>query len=702
MRIGVEVGGTFTDLVLEQGGRLSVVKVPSTPSEPDRGALQAISQCGVDLRQLDELVHGSTVATNAIIERKGARMCLLVSSGMRDLLALQRHNRRRIYDLHYAKPEPVVRRADTFEIPERIAADGTVVVELDQHAASAIIEEQLNGADYDAVAICFLNSYANPAHEETVAGMVREHFPDLPITCSADVNREFREYERCSTTVLSAYVQPVMASYLSRFVGALQTRGYRGSFSVMQSNGGRLPAQAMSKNAISALFSGPAAGVVGAVAAAQASGFKQLITLDMGGTSTDVCLIEDGKPTLTGLVEIDGLPVKTSVIDMVTVGAGGGSIVWVDDGDMLRVGPQSAGAEPGPAGYARGGTLPTITDAHLVRGTLQADALLGGEMSADLGAAQRSFAPVAKRLGLTIEAAADSAIRVAEANIVRAIQRVSTERGRDPRRYALVPFGGAGPMIAARLAEELNIETVITPANAGVLSAFGLLVSDYVHFETLTRRITVNSHGLEAIRKTVVDMSNLVKERLTQLGLAAQARFDVVLEMRYVGQAFEIPVTLPADMLLATAPGGGSSQGPGQGSSRQPTHRDLLGQADESSADGALDELIMTFREAHHRVFEFDHGSGGQCEVVSFRVSAAIPPAQLPTLSAPTVTSTSVTEIEIVEHEQRQTCVRQKRGALRSFQGPSLVEDDTSTLFVPSGWQAQLDDANNLILKRQG
>jgi len=641
MRIGVEVGGTFTDLVLEKDGQLSVIKVPSTPREPDRGALAAIDRSAVDLTELEDLVHGSTVATNAILERKGARLCLLVSGGMRDLLVLQRHNRRRIYDLHYAKPAPLVRRADTFEIPERIAADGTVVVNLDRQAASAIIDERIKGAGYDAVAICFLNSYVNPAHEEAVAALIRARLPDLPVTCSADVNREFREYERASTTVLSAYVQPVIASYLDRFVAALESRGYRGSFSIMQSNGGRIPARAMSKNAISALFSGPAAGVVGAIAAARASGFKDLITLDMGGTSTDVCLVEDGKPTLTGLVEIDGLPVKTPVIDMVTVGAGGGSIVWVDDGNMLRVGPQSAGAEPGPAGYGRGGTLPTITDAHLVRGTLQADALLGGEMHADLNAARRSFASVAAQLELSVEAAADSAIRVAEANIVRAIQRISTERGRDPRQYALLPFGGAGPMIAARLAEELSIATVIAPANAGVLSAFGL-------------------------RQTIAGLSEKVKNRLAQLGLTATPRLDVVLEMRYVCQAFEISVTLAAD----------------------------------ETATISADELINNFREAHHRVFEFDHGSAGQCEVVSFRVSAAISPALVPALPGAADSTTPVTEITIVEHDEQQQCMRQKRGALSSFRGPCLVEDKTSTLFVPSGWLARLDDADNLILTK--
>ena len=668
MRIGVEVGGTFTDLVFERDGQLGVVKVPSTPREPDRGALDAIDRSGVDLADLHDLVHGSTVATNAILERKGARLCLLVTSGTRDVLFLQRHNRRRIYDLHYAKPEPLVRRADTFEVTERVAADGSVAVELEAESAARIIDAHIAGAGYDAVAICFLNSYVNPKHEQTVAAMLHARLPDLPITCSADVNREFREYERMSTTVLSAYVQPVVASYLDRFVDALNARGYRGSFSIMQSNGGRIPARAMSKNAISALFSGPAAGVVGAIAAARASGYSDLITLDMGGTSTDVCLVENGKPTLTGMVEIDGLPVKTSVIDMVTVGAGGGSIVWVDDGGMLRVGPQSAGADPGPAAYARGGVLPTITDAHLVRGTLQADALLGGAMHADLAAARTSFTTLATQLGLSIEVVADSAIRVAEANIVRAIQRISTERGRDPRLYALVPFGGAGPMVAARLAEELNINTVITPANAGVLSAYGLLVSDYVHFETLTRRLMVTEQGLQDIRHTIAEMSSKVQRRLEQLGLGAQARLDVVLEMRYVGQAFEIPVDLPNKEASATS---------------------------MSAAD-----LIQAFADAHQRVFEFGHSAGGQCEVVSFRVSAAIPAPALPALSAPPTSSVPITQVNILEHGEAQTCMRQKRGALQSFAGPALVEDLTSTLFVPVGWHAQLGSADNLILRK--
>ena len=445
MRIGVEVGGTFTDLVWEHNGKIDVIKVSSTPAQPDQGALTAIERSGVSLAELNDLVHGSTVATNAILERKGARLALIVSSGTRDILLLQRHNRQRIYDLHYRKPQPVVRRRDTFEVTERLDANGDVIEPLDLTLTEQHLLDYLSGKDYDAVAICLLNSYVNPVHEQQLAQLIQKNFPKLTVSCSHQVNREFREYERCSTTTLSAFVQPVMASYLKRFEESLHSRGYQGSFSVMQSNGGRLPAAAIAQNAISALFSGPAAGIVGAIAAAGRSGYSNLITFDMGGTSTDVCLIEAGKPVLTGMVEIDGLPIKTPVIDMVTIGAGGGSIVWIDDGGMLRVGPQSAGADPGPACYARGGKQATITDAHIVRGTLQADSLLGGEMAADAAAARNVFEPIAQQLGLTIEMAADSAIQLAEANIVRAIQRISTERGHDPRNYVLVPYGGGRP-----------------------------------------------------------------------------------------------------------------------------------------------------------------------------------------------------------------------------------------------------------------
>ncbi len=513
MRVGVEVGGTFTDLVAIDGDRVRIGKVPSTPGRPDEGALAAIESAGIALSEVTDLVHGSTVATNAILERKGAPIAVVVTRGFRDILLIQRHNRKRIYDLFYKKPAPVASRADTFEVTERIGPDGTVVEPLDETAAQAVIERIASDPRFQAVAVCLLNAYANPAHEHRLAELIRARRPDLPVTCSSDVTREFREYERASTTCLAAYVQPVIDRYLSRFSRALGARGFAGRFSIMQSNGGRLPAEGMSRNAITALFSGPAAGVTGAVRQAGQSGFADVITFDMGGTSTDVCLVANGTPALSAETEVDGLPIRTPVLDIVSVGAGGGSIVWVDDGGLLRVGPRSAGADPGPACYGRGGQDPTVTDAHLIRGTIQPEAFLGGRMKVDADASRTVFQALAERFGAGLREIADSAVRVADASIVRAIQLVSTERGRDPRDYVLVPFGGAGPLHAARVAEDLGIQTICVPPNAGVLSAYGLLAADYVQYETWTRRVAVDAAAPDAVRSTFAEMEAALRAR---------------------------------------------------------------------------------------------------------------------------------------------------------------------------------------------
>jgi N-methylhydantoinase A len=670
MRVGIEVGGTFTDLVVVEEGGVRTSKVPSTPANPDVGALNAIDAAGIDPRAISELVHGSTVATNAVLERKGARVCLFVTKGTRDILLLQRHDRASIYDLRYRKPDPVAPRRDTFEIDERLSFDGSVVRALDERAAETLVRAVLRDGVYQAVAICFLHSYANPAHEEALARIVHAVAPDLTVTCSSEVTREFREYERASTTTLAAYVQPVIAGYVTRFSEGLAARGFKGRFSIMQSNGGRMPAEAMARNAIAALFSGPAAGVVGAVRGVAGAGYRDLITLDMGGTSTDVALIADGEPELAAMTRIDGLPVKTPVVDIVTVGAGGGSIAWADDGGLLRAGPRSAGATPGPACYGRGGDLPTITDAHLIRGTLRPDTFLGGRMTVDAGASRRVFAPLAERFSLSLEEIADSAIRLAEANIVRAIQQVSTERGRDPRDYVLVPFGGAGPLHAARVAEDLNIATVVVPPNAGVLSAAGLLLSDHVHYRARTRRLRVTEETMAEIRATVEELQTEAADYLASLGIEADARFDRILEMRYVGQAFEVSVGL-AD-------------------------RDLK----DLSADGLAD----LFAEAHRRIFEFAKPHGDPIEVVSFRVGAKAPP---PDGLAQTVTPGGIPakagRVKIVERGETLDAALLTRAGLAGTgsAGPALVEDGSSTIYVPPGWSASLDQAGNVIMSRE-
>ena len=670
MRVGIEVGGTFTDLVAVEGESVRTAKVPSTPANPDEGAMQAIDAAGLDPGAIEELVHGSTVATNAVLERKGAPVCLFVTKGIRDVLLLQRHDKDAIYNLHYAKPEPVVRRRDVIEIDERIAADGTVIRSPDRAEVTSLVRRVLAEGSYEAAALCFLHAYANPDHERMVAGVIRELAPSLPVTCSNEVTREFREYERASTTALAAYVQPVMSGYVSRFSGALGRRGFAGRFSIMQSNGGRMPAEAMARNAISALFSGPAAGVVGAVRSVAGAGYHDLITLDMGGTSTDVALIADGDPELASMTRIDGLPVKTPVVDIVTVGAGGGSIAWADDGGLLRVGPGSAGAIPGPACYRRGGDRPTVTDAHLVRGTLRPDAFLGGRMEVDRDAARRVFRPLAGQFGVSVEEIADSVIRLAEVSIVRAIQQVSTERGRDPRDYVLVPYGGAGPLHAARVAEDLAIETVVVPPNAGVLSASGLLLSDHVHYRTRTRRLTVTEANMADIRAVVEALQAEARDYLAGLGIETGTDFDRVLEMRYLGQAFEVPVSL------------------------------FDANLDEMRAE----DLVSLFGEAHRRIFEFAKPHGDPVEVVSFRVGVKAPPPPMPAMSRPQANGAG---------ERRRTAFTERGETLAAglvtranlgpaaAGGPLLIDDGSATVYVPSGWTAERDSTDNVILRKE-
>jgi N-methylhydantoinase A len=667
-RAGVEVGGTFTDLVYVNNGRIVVAKAPSTPTSPDQGALDALIKGNVNLTTLDELAHGSTVATNAILERKGARVALIVTEGFRDLLLLQRHQRRSIYDLNYEKPAPVVRRRDTIEVSERVGPTGEIVKDLDGAKAREAIKALLAERSFDVVAICLLNSFVNSSHEEALVRIVEDTLPGMPTAPSHKVAKEFREYERASTTTLSAYVQPVVSRYLNRFESSLTEKGFSGAFSVMQSNGGRMPAAAMAENAISALFSGPAAGVVGAVRQAALSGFQNLITLDVGGTSTDVCLAPEGQPSLASATEIDGLPVKTPVIDMATVGAGGGSLVWIDDGGMLRVGPESAGADPGPACYGRGGAAPTITDAHVVRGTMQASAFLAGDMHLDAEAARKSFEPLAERFGQSLLETADAAIQLAESNIARAIQRISTERGRDPRDYALVAFGGAGPMHAVRVAEEIGLSTVIVPPFAGVLSALGLLVADYARYDALTDRQPLDAEAPNTVRKHLASLTCSIKDHFAEHKLASPERFSYSLDMRYRGQAFEAPVQIAEQDLV---------------------HLD----------DQDLEDL---FRKAHQQLYSFAKPKGEAVEIVAYRAGGTLAPPRFPETPVE-YEEVEGTRINIFERGKSSQALLLPRSGLtkNASVGPILIDDGLATVFTPLGWSARLDPSGNIIIQKE-
>ena len=638
LAVGIEIGGTFTDLVAIGPAGVTIAKVPSTPARPDDAAFHALAAAGIAPRDITEFVHGSTVATNAVLERRGARLALLATEGFRDVLLLGRQDKLKLFDLRYRKPQPLVAREDAMEVAERILADGSVATALDVEALAPRIEAFLARGGYGAVAICLLNAYANPAHEQALAALIARLSPGLPVTCSHAVTLEFREYERASTTALSAYVQPVLDAYLGRMETRLAADGFAGDFSVMQSNGGRVPARAMRANAVTALLSGPAAGVMGAVRQAGLSGVRDVITLDIGGTSADVALIADGRPDMARDSLVDGLVVQMPMLDITTVGAGGGSIAWVDDGGMQRVGPRSAGADPGPACYGRGGTQPTLSDAQVICGRIRAGKNLAGGLVMDEAAACAAFAPLAARLGLSIEAAAKSVVRVVVANVVAAVRLVSTERGRDPRAHVLVPYGGAGPLHAAAVAEELGIARVLVPPGAGVLSAYGLLAADNTLLAARTRRRVIGPGTAEEVRREVAAMRDELAARLDAYGVVGERRLEVSLDMRLVGQAFEIGVALEGD-------------------------------PDEAG-------LLAAFSAAHERIYRAPVDTRARAvEIVSYRVGLHVARAGLPGLAG-------------------------ARRLEAPRPGPFLIEDSTASIWVPPGWTAEEDEAGNLLLTR--
>ncbi|MER1966682.1 hydantoinase/oxoprolinase family protein [Castellaniella sp. GW247-6E4] len=669
MRVGIEVGGTFTDLVAIEDGRVTVAKVPST-REPEVGAFNALEAAGLAADGIADFAHGTTVATNAILERKGAKVAFVTTRGFRDLLHLQRHDRSNIYDLQYRKPVSLVGREACHEVDERVLADGSVLTPLDVPAAADRLSAELASGGIEAVAICLLNAYANPAHEQDLAQALRARSPNLSITCSSDVVREFREYERASTTALSAYVQPVIGGYLARFRERLREQSFAGRFTVMQSNGGLLPAEAMERNAITALFSGPAAGVVGAARQVGRSGFRDLITFDMGGTSTDVSLVAGSDPGLTNETQIDGLPLRTPILDIVTVGAGGGSIVWLDDGGMLQVGPRSAGAVPGPACYGKGGTEPTITDAHVVCGTIHADTRLAGRVKVDLAAARKAFEPLAQALGLSVEEAAESAVRLANANIVRAIQLISTERGRDPRDYVIVPFGGAGALHATAVAADLGVERVVIPPNPGVMSAFGLLASDYVKHGSLTRRLRVDAGAADCVREDFAALRADLEGQMREMGVEGPYEWTYGVDMRFVGQAFEVTVYFD-------------------------------GEAIESlDAQG----LEQRFVEEHQRAFFHGEGSHRPVEMICMRLECRKKLAELPLLARDTGHREAFQPAPLYTGWRWEDCLRVPDGTLEQGQalsGPAIVHGRMATIAIGTGWRGHIDSNDNLILEKE-
>jgi N-methylhydantoinase A len=549
MRIAVDVGGTFTDLyaVDDEKGHRWIAKVPSSPDDPSKGILSGVQHLlkvsGVKPESISHFTQGTTVATNAIIQRKGARTALVTTQGFRDVIEIGRQKRPHLYDLSRNKVVPLVPREMRFEAKERVLASGKVLLPLAEEEIQTLAR-RLADAGIDAVAVSFLHAYRYPKHEQIAMRILKEKLSKTYICCSSEVLPEFREYERTNTTVLNAYLGPVVSSYIGRLKERLAEIGVHSVVSIVQSNGGIMSAEVASQKPVYMLLSGPSAGVIGAAMVAKDAGFQDAITFDMGGTSTDVALIISGRVPMAPEREIAGLPCRIPMVDVETVGAGGGSVAWVDVGGMLKVGPHSMGADPGPAAYSKGGNEPTVTDANLILGRLGKTSLLGGEISLNPELSSRAIDHcIASHLGIGLEEAALGIVQVANANMVRAVRSVSVQRGFDPRNFALVAFGGAGPMHAVGVARELGIKTVIVPPSPGILCAMGMLTMDVRTDAVRTVLLPATAEAVSALSSTLQEMVDNAHRWLTLQGFESErSRIRVVLDMRYKGQNYELQV----------------------------------------------------------------------------------------------------------------------------------------------------------------
>lgn len=653
MLLGVDVGGTFTDAVLVDGEAVHTAKLPTTPEDQSLGVIAAVEEvlerAGAGAEAVESFAHGMTVGTNALLEERGARTALIATAGFADLLEIGRQDRPELYRLCAPKPEPLVPRELRFDAAERVGPEGEVEPLAEGEAERLADAVHESGAE--AVAICLLFSYLDPAHERAIAAHLRRALPDVHVSASHEVLPRFREYERCSTTTIDAYLSPLLDRYLGRLGEAARAAGLPQPV-VMRSSGGVAPAEEAARAGAWSVLSGPAGGAVGAGLLARAAGDGNALGLDMGGTSCDVCVVEDGEVRRTDTREIDGRTIQLPMVDVHTVGAGGGSVGWRDAGGALRVGPRSAGADPGPACYRRGGADATVTDANLLLGRLAADSTLAGDVALDLDAARTAVARLGAELDLDELATAEGIVRVANQEMVRALRVVTVERGVDPRRFALLPFGGAGPMHAAAIAGELGIERILCPRAGGVLSALGLCASD-------RRRDTTRTVMLGGGDFTGERVAREVDELIAALGDGIEAgEPEVVYELRYAGQAFELPV-------------------PG---TRRP--------------DPA--ELAARFEQEHER--RYGHRDPqGEVVLVHIRLALVAPGPRPRPVAAPEGRLERLSRRVRFDGEWVETPVlRGEPAAGLAAEGPVIFELPEATFVVPPAWRAEVDPTGTI------
>ena len=678
LRIGVDTGGTFTDLCAfdEATGQVHVRKVSSTPDDPGRAIVLGIEELleqmgGRSIAEVSYLAHGTTVGTNALLTGRGVRTGLITTKGFRDLLELGRGRRPHLYDLQADKPEPLVPRDLRLEVTERVRHDGRIEIPLDHDEVRSAVRE-LKAKGVESIAVCLLYSYLRPEHEQQIDQIIAEEFPEAYVSLSSEVLPEFREYERLSTVVTNAYIGPVVATYLSRLRERLAETGLTCTPHVTQSNGGIIPFAAAERMPVRLVLSGPSTGVVGAAAITSAAGSPDIITFDMGGTSSDVSLVQDGDPKVTSGMELDGRPVRSPMLDIHTVGAGGGSIAWIDSGGHLRVGPASAGAFPGPACYGNGQDA-TVTDANVVLQVLNPEYLLDGQLRIDAQASHRAVKAIADPLGLSVPEAAQGIIRVVTANMARAIRVISVQRGYDPRDYVLVPFGGAGPLHASRLAIELGITRIIVPETPGAQSALGLLMTDIRSDFMRTQIMRITPGSGDDLSKVFTELTDQATAWFEDEGIEPERRsLQRRVEMRYAGQNYELPVDVP-----------------------------------EGAVDGAvISALVEGFQHAHDRMYGYS-ARDEVVEAVTFRVQAvadvpragiARTPAQGRTAEDAVVGLRDVYLAETADYVPCPVYDRRLLDVGHQIVGPSVIEQmDTTTLLLPSD-VCVVDDTRNLVI----
>jgi N-methylhydantoinase A/oxoprolinase/acetone carboxylase beta subunit len=677
VQIGVDIGGTFTDIVaLDRAGRLSLTKVPSTPKDLLEGIAAAVTRvvalAGARPADVERFIHGTTVATNAILEQKGAVTAVLTTEGFEDVLELGRMKRSRMYDLAMDAEVPVflAPRRRRLGIRERLDARGNVLVPLDEAAvASAVTALREQGVQ--AVAVCYLFSFVNPTHERRTREIIAALAPELSVSLSSDVDPTFREYERLCVTAFDAYLGPVVKRYLAGLATTLRELGVRGVPLIMRSRGGIVSAALAAQQPVTLFLSGPAGGVIGAAFAAERSGVRDFVSLDMGGTSNDVAVVRNGTPLLAAEGAIGPYPVRTPMVDVNTIGAGGGSIAWIDAAGGLRVGPRSAGAEPGPACYGRGGDEATVTDASVVLGYLNPARFADGAMALDVGAAQRALAEIGRRLGVDPVAAAAGIHRVVNARMADQIRLVTIKRGWDPRQFALVVLGGAGPVHGAALAAEMGMPEVLVPEAPGVLAAFGLLSAAIEHHHARTVQAPTEAADLDAVNRCLGELDTAGRARMREEGVPpSEVRVAYAADMRYVGQAYELEVPIPVPVTRERLP-----------------------------------EILAAFHAVHERVYGYGRPQQ-PAEFVNFRAVHTYPlPRPAVTPAAPP--AGSVADARLGERpayfgEFVPTAIYERarlpRGA--RLAGPAIVEQSDTTTVIPPGVTALVDEAGTLRLRR--